>query len=67
MVLVDGSDARTFESLLGEPVNFGKLVTRFELPTTIPAFQWQRPLTERFATAGLSLGDMQRDAIVAFG
>lgn len=67
VVLVDGSNTRTFETLLGEPVNLGRLVSRYDLPTTIPAYRWEEPLTERFRAVGLELGDDQRNAILAFG
>lgn len=67
VVLVDGSNTRTFEMLLGDPVNLGKLVSRYDLPTTIPPYRWAEPLTERFGAVDLDLGDDQRDAIIAFG
>lgn len=67
VVLVDGSDQRTFATLLKDPINFGKLVSRYDLPSTIPAYRWEQPLTERFTTAGLDLGNDQRHAIIAFG
>lgn len=67
VVLVDGSSTRTFETLLGDPVNLGKLVSRYDLPTTIPSYRWEEPLTERFRAVDLELGDDQRDAIIAFG
>ncbi|MET0600374.1 MAG: ATP-binding protein [Baekduia sp.] len=67
VVLVDGSDERTFADLLGPPIHFGKLVDRIPLPTTIPDRVWRQPLTERFAAAGLRLDERQREAIIAFG
>src|SRR6185503_15681957 len=67
VVLIDGSDRRTLDGLLEEPVGLGKLVSRYDLPTTIPAYLWEAPLSERFADAGLVLGRAQRDAIIAFG
>jgi len=67
VVLVAGSNTRTFETLLGDPVNLGKLVSRYDLPTTIPSYRWEEPLTERFRAVDLELGDDQRDAIIAFG
>jgi hypothetical protein len=67
VVLVDGSEERTFAGLLGDPVQFGKLVSRYELPITIPAYLWRQPLTERFAAADLHIADGQRDTIIAFG
>jgi hypothetical protein len=67
VVLVDGSDERTIDRLLDDPYNFGKLVSRYDLPTTIAAYLWQGPLVERFARLGKQLADDQRDAIIAFG
>jgi AAA+ ATPase superfamily predicted ATPase len=67
VVLVDGSDERSIEQLLDNPYNFGKLVSRYDLPTTIAAYLWQNPLVERFAEIGKELADDQRDAIIAFG
>ena len=67
VVLVDGSDERSIERLLNDPYNFAKLVSRYELPTTIAAYLWQEPLVERFAEIGKTLADDQRDALVAFG
>jgi AAA+ ATPase superfamily predicted ATPase len=67
VVLVDGSDERAIKRLLDDPYNFGKLVSRYDLPTTIAAYLWQDPLVERFAEIGKKLADDQRDAIIDFG
>lgn len=67
VVLVDGSDERTVGGMLGAPVHFGKLVDRLNLSHTIPATAWRKPLTERFARAGLSLHVKQRDQLIGWG
>jgi hypothetical protein len=67
VVLVDGSEERTVDKLFGGAVQFGKLVSRYELPTTIAAYMWQQPLTERFLAADLQIADEHRDRIIAFG
>jgi ABC-type Mn2+/Zn2+ transport system ATPase subunit len=67
VVLVDGSDERTFREMLGAPSHFGKLVDRLDLPGTIPAASWRAPLTERFKTAGLRLDEEHRDRLILWG
>jgi hypothetical protein len=67
VVLVDGSRTRTMDGLLDSPVSFGKLVQRRDLQPTIPLDQWRRPLTERFATVGLTIDEGDLETILAFG
>lgn len=59
VVLVDGSDARALEGLLGEEVRLGKLVQRRDLAPTIPRDQWRGPLRERFVRSKLSISSKQ--------
>jgi len=66
VVLVDGSDVRALDGMLGEPLHFGKLVDRQSLDPRIPLTTWRDPLTERFAAAGLELPDPQRDRLLAW-
>jgi hypothetical protein len=67
VVLVDGSDDRTIERLMGSPYDLAKLAQRLELEPTIPADQWRRPLLERFARAGLSISAERLELILEFG
>jgi hypothetical protein len=62
VVLVDGSDERALDGMLGPPLHFGKLVDRQTLDPHIPLTTWREPLTERFAAAGLVLpgGQLER-------
>jgi len=67
VVLVDGSDARTIEQLMGKPYELARLGQRRELPPTIPIDQWRRPLLERFQRAGLSISAERLERIIQFG
>lgn len=64
VVLVDGSDERALEGMLAPPVNFGKLVGRLEIASTIPLTNWREPLTDRFKRLGLDLPAPQLEAIL---
>ncbi|MGH2843990.1 MAG: ATP-binding protein [Solirubrobacteraceae bacterium] len=55
VVLVDGSDERALEGMLGAPAHFGKLVDRLGLDPKIPFTSWRAPLTDRFTRLGLEL------------
>lgn len=66
-VLVDGSEERTFDGMLGEPVHFGKLVDRLRLEDSIPRPVWREPLRNRFEQAGLVLPDEQLEALLTWG
>ena len=65
-MLVDCSDERTLDGMLGEPLHFGKLVDRQGLDPRIPLTTWRDPLTARFAAAGLELPDAQRERLLAW-
>jgi hypothetical protein len=56
-VLVDGSDERTIQRLMGAPYNLARLGQRLDFSPTIPADQWRAPLRERFAHAALSISE----------
>lgn len=66
-VLVDGSEERVFDGMLGEPVHFGKLVDRLSLSERIPRSAWRAPLRDRFARAELRLPDEQLEVLLAWG
>jgi hypothetical protein len=67
VVLVDGSDDRTIERLMGPPYNLARMAQRVPLPPTIPVDQWRRPLRERFTQAKLAIADDHLDRILEFG
>lgn len=66
VVLVDGSDDRTIDRLMGSPYDLARLGQRVELAPAIPADQWCRPLRERFARATLSISDEHLERILDF-
>jgi len=66
-VLVDGSDERSMEGMLGAPAQFGKLADRLPLEPRIPPRVWRESLGERFAQATLKLSDEALEALVTFG
>ena len=67
VVLVDGSDERSLEGMLGPPAQFGKLADRLPLEPRIPPRVWRESLGERFAQADLTLSPEAREALVSFG
>ncbi len=67
VLLVDGSDERSVEGMLGPPAQFGKLADRFPLESRIPPRVWRESLGERFAQAALMLSPEALEALVAFG
>lgn len=67
VVLVDGSDERALEGMLGAPTHFGKLCGRLALDPRIPNYLWREHLPGRFAQAGLNLQPEALDALIAFG
>lgn len=67
VILVDGSDERTMEGMLGEPVQFGKLVDRLSLDPLIALHIWRDSLPDRFRQAGLTLEQDALDALITFG
>lgn len=67
VVLVDGSNERTIERLMGSPYDLARLAQRLELPPTIPADQWRRPLLDRFQRAALPISPDRVQRILDFG
>lgn len=67
VMLVDGSDERSLDELLGAPVQFGKLCDRLELNPTIPAYTWREGLVERFGQANLEIEPEALETLLAFG
>jgi hypothetical protein len=67
VLLVDGSDDRTIEQLMGPPYDLARLAQRVALPPTIPANQWRRPLRARFERATLPISDEHLNRILDFG
>jgi hypothetical protein len=66
VVLIDGSDERTIEQLIGSPYDLAKLGQRLDLPPTIPADQWRHPLLERFSRVGLQVTPERLERILDF-
>jgi AAA+ ATPase superfamily predicted ATPase len=66
-VLVDGSDERTVQQLLGRPHSLGKLAQRIELEPRIPMDQWRSPLRDRFHTAGLEITEERLQRLLDYG
>jgi AAA ATPase domain len=72
VVLVDGSDERTLDGMLGAPAladlrSVGKLVDRLTLDPSISADIWRAGLAERFVQAGLELAPDALEKLIAFG
>jgi hypothetical protein len=67
VVLVDGSEERALEGMLGAPVQFGKLCDRLALEPRIPTYTWRESLPERFGQAGLELQPEALEALITFG
>jgi len=67
VVLVDGSEERALDRMLGPRVQFGKLCDRLELDPRIPTYTWREALGERFRQAGLELERDALEALIAFG
>jgi hypothetical protein len=67
VVLVDGSDERALDGMLGAPAQFGKLVDRLTLDPRIAADIWRVGLAERFAQAGLELAPEALEQLISFG
>lgn len=66
-VLVDGSDERTFEDLLGPPVHFGKLCEPVELAHRIDGSIWRPALEARFEEAGCPAHADALELLLSFG
>lgn len=67
VLLVDGSDQRTIERLMGSPYGLARLSQRLELSPIIPADQWRGPLLDRFERAGLAISRNHLEQILRFG
>ena len=72
VVLVDGSDERALDGMLGAPAladlrSVGKLVDRLTLDPRIAADIWRTGLSERFAQAGLEVASEALEMLIAFG
>ncbi len=67
VLLVDGSDERALEGMLGDPVQFAKLCDRQPLAPTIGRTDWKLGLPKRFRQAGLELGATELESLLAFG
>lgn len=66
-LLVNGSNERVLEGMLGPPIHFGKLCDRLPLAPTIPASAWRRGLPDRFRRAGLVLRPEAFEIVTRFG
>lgn len=67
LVLIDGSDERTVQQLLGRPYSLGKLAQRVELEPRIPMDQWRSPLRHRFDEAALGISKERLQRLLDFG
>lgn len=67
VVLVDGSNERALQGMLGAPIQFGKLCDRLRLDPRIPKPTWRESLPGRFRQAGLGLQPDALEALVRFG
>lgn len=67
VVLVDGSDERALDGMLGAPAQLGKLVDRVTLNPRISLEIWRAGLAERFLQAGLELAPEALERLIAFG
>jgi uncharacterized protein (DUF1778 family) len=67
VLLVDGSNERTIEQLMGAPYSLARLGQRLALAATIPFDQWRAPLQDRFERAALSISGDRIERILEFG
>jgi hypothetical protein len=67
VLLVDGSNERTIEQMMGAPYSLARLGQRLALAPTIPVDQWRAPLRGRFEHAGLSISEDRLERILKFG
>jgi hypothetical protein len=66
-VLVDGSQERTLDAMLGPPTHLAKLCDRLQLDPQIPRETWREPLRERFDQAGQTIQADALEALLEFG
>lgn len=67
VVLVDGSEARTFQTLLGSSDGLGKLVYRHDLSPVIPSADWRAGLPQRFEEAEHPIDGEALERLIEFG
>lgn len=67
VLLVDGSNERALEGMMGDPVRFGKLVDRVSLAPEIPTGIWRESLPRRFGQASLLLPPNSLEELISFG
>lgn len=67
VLLVDGSNERTLDEMMGSPVRFGKLVDSWPLDPRISAGVWRESLPEHFERAGLSIRSDDLEELISFG
>ena len=68
VVLVDGSDERALDGMLGAPIHFGKLCDRQPLaPKILPLDTWREPLRARFRQARLEIDSDALQRLLDFG
>jgi hypothetical protein len=67
VLLVDGSNERTIEQLMGSPYSMARLGQRLALTPTMPSDQWRAPLRDRFERAALSISEDRLERIIEFG
>jgi hypothetical protein len=67
VLLVDGSEERAIEKMMGPPVSFGKLADRMPLTEEIPLRVWRQELPDRFRRAGLAIDRPSLDGLLEFG
>ncbi len=67
VILIDGSETRMVEQLVGQPYSLGKLAQRLELEPHIPQDQWRAPLRSRFTRAGLQISEERLQRLLEFG
>lgn len=66
-VLIDGSEERTLDAMLGPPTHLAKLCDRSQLDPQIPRQVWREPLRERFGRAGQTIAGDALETLLAFG
>lgn len=67
VMLVDGSDERTIERLMGSPYDLARLGQRLDLSPTIAVDQWRAPLRRRFERAALVISEERLQRVLDFG
>lgn len=67
VVLVDGSDERSIDSMMGPPIHPAKLAQSLSLEPTVPQATWREGVMERFADADFAIEPASLDQILEFG